>query len=91
MNQTIPKDKQELKRLFELASILGQQNDYQEILRLVSQKASGLLDAQNAILMMINPRTRQTVKTIFKEAGEGNQQDFNGLQTNVSGWVIRYQ
>jgi len=89
MNQTIPKDKQKLERLFELASILGQQNDYQEILRLVSQKASSLLDAQNAILMMINPRTRQTVKTIFKEAGEGNQQDFNGLQTHVSGWVIK--
>ena len=89
MNQTIPKDKQKLERLFELASILGQQNDYQEILRLISQKASSLLDAQNAILMMINPRTRQTVKTIFNEVGEGNQPGFNGLQTHVSGWVIK--
>lgn len=89
MIQTVTQDKQKIERLIELASVLGRQNDYQEILRLVSQKASGLLDAQNAILMMINPRTRQTVKTVFKEAGEGNQPDFNGLQTHVSGWIIK--
>lgn len=88
MKQTVTQDKQKLERLIELASVLGQQNDYQEILRLVSQKASNFLDAQNAILMMINPRTRQTVKTIFKEAGAGNQPGFSGLQTHVSGWII---
>ncbi len=89
MNQTVIQDKQKLERLIELASILGRQNDYQEILRLVSQKTSSLMDVQNAILMMINPRTRQTVKTIFKESGEGNQPDFNGIQTHVSGWIIK--
>ncbi|KAA3610060.1 MAG: sigma-54-dependent Fis family transcriptional regulator [Calditrichaeota bacterium] len=89
MNKTIEQDKQKLERIFELASILGQQNDYQEILRLVSQKTSSLLGAQNSILMMINPRTRQTVKTIFKEPAEGNQPEFNGLQTHISGWIIK--
>jgi len=89
MTQIVTQDNQKLERLIELASILGRQNDYQEILRLVSQKASSLLDSQNAILMMINPTTRQTVKTIFKEAGEGNQPDLNGLQTHVSGWIIK--
>ncbi len=56
-----------LESLIELASVLAKQNDYQETLRLVAEKASSLLKAETTLIMMINPRTRETVKTLYKE------------------------
>jgi GAF domain-containing protein len=56
-----------LESLIELASILAQQSDFQEILRLVTHKAATLLQAETALIMMINPQTQQTVKTIYTD------------------------
>ena len=53
--------------LFELAQTLCHQNNFEEILRLITQKAANLLDAEIASIMMINPRTHQTLKTVFSE------------------------
>jgi len=36
----------DLESLLELASILEQQNDFQEVLRLVTQKAASLMEAE---------------------------------------------
>ena len=52
-----------IESLIELATILEQQNDFQEILRIVTRKATNLLQAETALVMMINPQTRETVKT----------------------------
>ncbi|MFQ5637520.1 MAG: GAF domain-containing protein [bacterium] len=78
-----------LESLFELAALLGQQNDYEEILRLTSQKAASFLNAETAIIMMINPRTRQTIKTFFKKEHGVDPGKYNTVQTFVSGWVIK--
>jgi hypothetical protein len=48
---------QKLATLVELAAVLSQQNEYEEILRVVAQKAAGLLNAETAVIMMINPQT----------------------------------
>jgi transcriptional regulator with GAF, ATPase, and Fis domain len=80
-----------LEHLIELASILNQQTDFQEILRLVAQKAASLLNAEIATIMMINPQTRNTVKTVMREGGEANGRSFHAAQTHVSGWVIKHQ
>ena len=47
-----------LESLLELAQILGQQGDFSEVLRLVVEKAASLAHAEAALIMMINPRTR---------------------------------
>lgn len=78
-----------IESLFELASILNQQNDYQEILRLVTQKASHLLRAKLALIMMVNPRTRETVKTVYKEGKSSLENKHHLVHTMISGWVIK--
>ncbi|NIS39086.1 GAF domain-containing protein [Candidatus Saccharibacteria bacterium] len=78
---------QESEVLFELAAILGQQNDFEEILRLISSKACTLIDAELASIMMINPRTQNTVKTIVKEGSPSKSKYYQLVQTNVIGWV----
>ena len=53
--------------LIEFSKILGQQTDYQEILRLVTNKVSQIFFADLTLILMLNPDTRETVKTIFKD------------------------
>jgi len=74
--------------IFELASLLSKQYDYQEIMRLVTQKASALLKADIALVMMINPQTRDTIKTIFKKGKEKDDKTYHLAHTYFSGWVI---
>jgi transcriptional regulator with GAF, ATPase, and Fis domain len=81
-------DNLKLESLLELASILAMQNDFDEVLRLVAQKSSSLLNAENTFIMMINPRTRETIKTLYKE-GDGNHHGpYQFIHTYFSGWVI---
>ena len=77
-----------LESIIELASVLERQTDFQEVLRLITQKASTLIRAEIALIMMINPRTRQTVKTIFMEETGSEDRKYHLVNTNVSGWVI---
>ena len=51
--------------VFELAKILGQQTDFREIVRLTANMSAQLLKANLALILMLNPDTRKTIKTIF--------------------------
>ncbi len=75
--------------LVDLAFVLNQQNDIKEIFRLVSQKAAQLLQAELSLVLMANPRTQQTVKTMHKEGVEMRHPRYRSLQNQVSGWVLR--
>jgi len=78
-----------VENLLDFAGILENESDYQNILKLVSQKAAIYFQSDFAIIMMINPQTHQTVKTIYSE-GDGGKKDKNHVvHTNISGWVIK--
>jgi transcriptional regulator with GAF, ATPase, and Fis domain len=77
-----------LESLIELASALGKQNDYQETLRLVAREASSLLNAETTLIMMINPRTRETVKTLYKDVEEAENGPYKFVHAYLSGWTI---
>lgn len=76
-----------LESLIDLAQILGQQSDYKEVLRLVVEKASMLVNSDMALVMMINPKTRNTIKTFYAESKSGDEQS-HFVHTNICGWVI---
>ncbi len=76
-----------IESLIELAHILGRQNDYEEVLRLVAEKASALVRADAAFVMLINPKTRETVRTVFAERNADDEQS-HFVHANISGWVI---
>jgi Nif-specific regulatory protein len=73
--------------LIELAQILGKQSDYEEVLRLIVEKASQLVNSNSVLVMMINPKTRDTVKTIYAEKSIYDEKS-HFIHTNISGWVI---
>ncbi len=84
------RENHDLARLLELAEVLGQQNDFNEILRVVTQQAASLLHAEMALLLMLNPQTQHTVKTIFKEGGNDDHAPrYHNLHLEISGWVMK--
>jgi transcriptional regulator with GAF, ATPase, and Fis domain len=78
-----------LNALIELASLLSQQSDFQEIVRLIVQKASTTVKSDIALIMMLNPKTRETVKTIYAKGKELHDKKYHFVHTNISGWVIK--
>ena len=78
---------QKLESIVEFAQILGLQSDYEEVLRLVVEKASQLVSSDSALVMMINPKTRDTIKTIYAQKNAEDEQN-HFIHINVSGWVI---
>jgi P2-related tail formation protein len=87
MNHESPKS----ASLFELAKILGQQNDFQEIVRLISSTATALFNTEVASIMMINPSTQETIKTIFKGGKEIAAAPYQYVQNVVVGWAMKHQ
>jgi transcriptional regulator with GAF, ATPase, and Fis domain len=78
---------QKYESLIDLASILGKQNEFDEILRIVTTHALSLFNADVASVVMINPRTDNTIKTIIRNGKKSEQQRHHFVQTNVVGWV----
>ena len=79
-----------LMELFDFATLLNQQNEFNEILRVVARKSADLLDATMAVILMINPDTRQTVKTIHREAIVVPEPRHRSILRQVSGWVMKH-
>jgi Nif-specific regulatory protein len=86
--ETFEAEYHKLTRLLELTEMLGQQSDFDEILRVVTHQAASLLRAETGLIMMINPRTHNTIKTIFK-GGQETDQRYQALHAQVCGWVIK--
>ena len=78
-----------LERLLELAEVLGQQRHFDEILRVVTQQTVSLLRADVGLIMMVNPSSHQTIKTVFTEGGDSSQHRNRGLHLQVCGWTIK--
>ena len=85
------KEPSSLEHLMELAMVLNQQNNFNEILRVVSEKVSDWIDSEIALIMMLNPNTQQTVKTIFKEGKDVGHPRFHAVHSQISGWILKYQ
>ena len=77
--------------LIEFAKLLGQQSDFQEILRLVAHHSAQILKADLALILMLNPDTRKTVKTIFKDGKTIEQKEYRDIHIHIGGWIINHK
>lgn len=77
--------------LIDLARNLCLQNEFEDILRITSQTLSGLVKAEKTLIMMINPQTLETLKTIFRDGETTEDDDYHVLHVSISGWVIKHK
>ena len=66
-----------LNSLIDLATLLGHQTDFQEIARLIINKASSVVKSDITLIMMLNPNTRETIKTIYAKGKELHDKKYN--------------
>lgn len=85
--QTISHDKI-VDNLLELATLLNRQTDFNETLRLTARKACAIFHAEIALILMVNPKTRQTVKTIQREGPGEVARQYKKAQQQISGWLM---
>lgn len=76
------------EKLFELGDVLSRQVDFEEIVRIVTQKSAQLLGAEFASVVMVNPATQETIKTIHKSPSTLHPSQISRLQNQVSGWIL---
>lgn len=75
--------------LLELAATLVQQNDDEQMLKIVSRHAASTLQAETTLILLVNPQTRQTVKTVIREGQVETNRKYRNLQNQLSGWVLQ--
>lgn len=88
---TPPTAKPGAEHLLAFAEVLNQQNDFSEILRMTAQQAAALLHADLALLFMINPRTRHTVRTLYAVSALPNPPHYHAIHQQLAGWVMANQ
>jgi len=77
--------------IFEFAKILSCQTDFNEVIRLVANQTTQLLKADIALILMVNPDTRETVRTIIRDGKNNEQEEYHKIHINIGGWIINYQ
>lgn len=77
------------EELIEIAALLGEQDDFDEMIRLLISKACALFKAQNAAILIINPQTQHTIKTVVQENQKNAHKHYHILNTNVTGWMMK--
>ncbi|MEZ4762149.1 MAG: hypothetical protein R3C26_02755 [Calditrichia bacterium] len=58
---------------------------------MVSTTATGVFNANLASIVMLNPGTQNTVKTIIKDGGDEKSRGYKLLQTNLIGWSLKHK
>lgn len=83
-----PSRPDDLRMLIDLATSLSETNDFDRVTESVSNTVLKLLDAESTAVMMVNPKTRQTLKTVINKGNELDDQPSQATRMLVSGWMI---
>jgi DNA-binding NtrC family response regulator len=78
-----------LTGLLDLAILLGQHTDFDELARLASAQGLSLFHADTVSFVMLNPQTGHTQKTIAQAATDTPDRRLHLLHTSVIGWSLR--
>ncbi|MGA9119437.1 MAG: sigma-54-dependent Fis family transcriptional regulator, partial [Bacteroidota bacterium] len=79
------------EQLVDLAFLLGQHSDFEEMIRLASTTGLSLFHADAVSFVMLNPQTRHTQKTIAQAGTGAADRHLHLLHTSVIGWSLRNQ
>ena len=84
------KDHRASNALIDLASTLSRQKDIDDIFKIVGQKSAELLRADAMLILMFNPQTHDTLKTILRQGQTTESSQYRYVQNQVSGWISKH-
>lgn len=79
------------EKLIELAAALNRQCDAAGVVRTITGQAAALLRAEHVFLFMLNPRTRETLRTMDRHSTGTSDPLLRQIETYTSGWIMRCQ
>lgn len=77
--------------ILQTLEILPQIQDFDELLRMVTTKISGFFKADIVSIILLNPHTQETAKTVFREGTPIKEKQLHLVQSNVVGWMIKFK
>jgi len=77
-----------IEHLFELAALLSKISDYDEVIRIIPLKISAIFKADISSIIMVNPRTQNTIKTIMRKGSDVPDKCLHLFETNIIGWMM---
>lgn len=78
------------QHLFEFAEALSAQNSFDEILSLIANESATLLVSDYAVIVLINPQTRETRKTVLFSGGTTGEQRLSQIRHSlIAGWIFQ--
>jgi transcriptional regulator with GAF, ATPase, and Fis domain len=82
-------DKIILDKIIEIAEVLNHESAFEEMLRVISEKTLQLFDCDYVHILVLNPQTKNTVKTVIKDERKLNLSSLHLVNINISGWVLK--
>lgn len=79
-----------LEELIKLAARLNQAKGSEETVALVTESAAGLFKAGDVFLYMLNPKTRETIRTIHRQSRKTADAELREIETNTGGWIMQH-
>lgn len=79
-----------LNALIDLAARLNQPCDAAQLLQIITDQAAHLLEAEHAFLLLLNPRTRETLRTLNRISARAADPLLREIEHNTSGWIMCY-
>ncbi len=74
--------------LIKLASLLQENSDLRENFQLIQKNIREYFTVDQIYLSMINPRTRNDIKTLIADGKLKEQSAYDNLQIDISSWII---
>ena len=77
------------EQLIDLAIILSRQSDINETLRIISEKLNSIFRAGLTSIILLNPQTQHTIRTVINDNEEPDSLLQHTLQMSIFGWVFK--
>jgi transcriptional regulator with GAF, ATPase, and Fis domain len=77
--------------LVTLASMLNRETDIHNLVQQATDQIARMMQAEHVILLLLNPRTRGTIRTINRAGSNPADRELHQIQQQISGWVMKYQ
>ncbi len=77
------------RQFFDFLEIIGRITDFDEILGLITRKAVDFFPADYVSLVMVNPKTRNTMRTLFSAKLKGRSPVTHHIQSSIIDWISR--
>lgn len=78
-----------INEIIDLAALLNRIPEFEEILRIISEKSIQIFRCDYVHISVLNPQTQNTVKTVIRDQKNIDLKNLHFININISGWILK--